>query len=127
MNTRKDIKEFTQSHGAMETWSAEDFDVFQNLLLASHRASYWQRAKAIALLACMTPLYVVESLRDAFGGPASYLSAWSRHLDRMDIALCTAEDACLAEGDLLFVQRLNRFAQRVEDVVLRSAARLAQH
>ncbi|MFE3603528.1 hypothetical protein ACFXP3_21345 [Streptomyces sp. NPDC059096] len=116
------VQAFRARHGAMETWTSSDYDLYQDLLAKANMRRrplrrLGRRARALALLAYVMPLYTLAELTNAVRG-----ECWHRlelHLDVLDDRCSDAEDACYLAGDVVFVNRVGDFTDRYTDLVCR--------
>ncbi|TLQ38997.1 hypothetical protein [Streptomyces marianii] len=121
------VRNFRKAHGGIETWSAEDFDVFQDLLAAAHTGPLLRlrlRAQTLLAIAYAMPLYTLSELVNAVRG--TYWDRLDRYLDRVDDRCSDAEEACTRAGDWAFVKRVGDLTDRFTDAVCRMADRLAK-
>ncbi|MEW1723878.1 hypothetical protein [Streptomyces sp. NPDC093109] len=123
------VRAFRRTHGDIESWTGDDFEVFQDLLTAAHTKPgplrrLRLRARAVALLVYAMPLYAVAELTHAVRG--DYWRRLDRHLDRLDDWCSVAEEACLRAGDQAFVTRAGDLTDRYTDAVCRASDRVAR-
>ncbi|MCG5121610.1 hypothetical protein ACRWOO_32425 [Streptomyces sp. NEAU-PBA10] len=114
---------FRAEHGPVESWSAEDFEVYQDLAHAAHTGRWRRvrrRAQVLVVLLYAGLLYALAELVTASGRSWPRLT---RHLDRVGDQLTTAEKRCLATGDTEFVHRVGDRIDRYADAVDRLTSR----
>ncbi|CAI4198584.1 hypothetical protein OG330_31050 (plasmid) [Streptomyces albidoflavus] len=123
MSAATRLADFRTEHGPVESWSAEDFEVYQDLAHAAHTGRWRRtrrRAQALVVLLYATPLYTLAELVTAHGQSWPRLN---RLLDRVGDQLTTAEDRCLATGDTEWVHRVGDRIDRYADAVDRLTSR----
>ncbi|MFJ3914403.1 hypothetical protein [Streptomyces vinaceus] len=107
-------RKFRADHGPMDNWTAEEFDLFQELMAFAWRRPLPRlrlRLRLLAWTAVAVPVTVMGSLLWVlFHQVSPWLEAITDHADDR----CTAvENACSRAGDQTFVDLIGRMTDRL--------------
>ncbi|MEU6946609.1 hypothetical protein ABZ957_15475 [Streptomyces sp. NPDC046316] len=128
LNTPKRVaRQFREDHGPMDDWTAEEFDLFQELLAVAWRGPLPRLRLRLKLLTWTTvalPVYFVGSLLWTL---FHQVSPWLEDItDRADDRCTAVETACSRAGDQAFVDYVGEFCHRLVDLLDRVNDRLAR-